>query len=87
MPDEYRFIRQAAVWTVFVHDENGDFVDSHQHSHADLEPDFWIESEDMTGRLYVPSEGLARELLQKLRDGDLDDLEDAATQYDEAEIG
>jgi hypothetical protein len=87
MTNEYRFVRRAAVWTVFVHDENGDFVDSHQHDHADLEPDFWIESEDMVDRLYVPSEGLARELLEKLADGDLDGLDDAATQYSEAEIG
>jgi len=40
----------------------------------------------MVDKLSLPSFAMAQELIEKLADGDLDSLEDAAKQYDRAEI-
>jgi len=68
-----------------VYDEKGEFVED-SHLGISQNADHYIRSEDMVDKLSLPSFAMAQELIEKLADGDLDSLEDAAKQYDRAEI-
>jgi hypothetical protein len=69
-----------------VYDENCDFIEDRELGMPVRNSDHYIEEDDKVDRLAVPSRDLAEEIIQRLSDGDLAGLDDAAAQYDEAEV-
>jgi hypothetical protein len=69
-----------------VYDENGDFMEDRDLGMPVRNSDHYIEEDDKVDKLAVPSRDLAEEIIQKLADGDLDGLDEAAAEYDVAEV-
>jgi len=82
----YRMVIECDARHELVYDENGDFMTDRDLGMPVRNADHYVEKVDKVDRLAVPSREMAEEVLQKLRDGDLDGLEDAAAQYDRAEV-
>lgn len=82
----YRMVIEHDARHELVYDENGDFMNDRDLGMPVRNADHYIEETDRVDKLAVPSREMAEEVLRRLADSDLAGLDDAATQYDEAEI-